>query len=104
MAGSREWVTVRTAVVLTFAVAVLSIFVGLFHISGLGVEGLLTGFIPDPIRRTVGFTGTITGFTMLGGAYALKNGYRIGSYATAVLLPLTEIQDPSRCRCSRSRW
>jgi len=44
------------------------------------------------VRRTVGFTGTLTGFTMLGSAYALKQRFRIGWYATAVLLPITAIQ------------
>lgn len=92
MEWSREWVTVRAAVLLTFVVAVLSIVVGLLHIAGFGVEGPLSQYIPVAVRRTVGFTGTITGFTMLGAAYALKRGYRIGWRATAVLLPLTAIQ------------
>ncbi len=92
MQPTREWISVRASIVLTFAVAVLSIVVGLLHIGGLGVEGPLTSFVPDVILRTVGFTGTITGFAMLGSGVALKRGYRIGWYVTAVLLPLTALQ------------
>ena len=92
MEWSREWVTVRASVALTFAVAVLSILVGLLHIAGFGVEGPLTPFVPDVLLRTVGFTGTITGFAMFGSGFALKRGYRIGWYTTGILLPLTAFQ------------
>ncbi len=92
MEWSREWVSVRASIVLTFAVAVLSIVVGLLHIAGVGVEGPLTPYVPDLVLRTVGFSGTITGFAMLGSGFALKRGYRTGWYTTAVLLPLTALQ------------
>ncbi len=92
MEWSREWVTVRASVALTFAVAVLSILVGLLHITGFGVEGPLTPFVPDVLLRTVGFTGTITGFAMFGSGFGLKRGYRIGWYTTGILLPLTAFQ------------
>ncbi|MFA9516253.1 NAD-binding protein [Halopenitus sp. H-Gu1] len=92
MEWSREWVSVRASIALTFSVAVLSIVVGLLHISGVGVDGPLSPYIPDVIRQTVGFTGTLTGFAMLASGYALRRGYRIGLYSTAVLLPLTGIQ------------
>ena len=89
---TRDWVTVRASIALTFAVAVLSILAGLAQIGGLGVAGPLAPYVPDVVRQTVGFTGTITGFSMLGSGFALKNGYRVGWYSTAVLLPLTAIQ------------
>ncbi|WP_424015963.1 NAD-binding protein [Halorubrum xinjiangense] len=89
---TRDWVTVRASILLTFAVAVLSILAGLAQIGGLGVSGPLAPYVPDVYRQTVGFTGTITGFSMLGSGFALKNGYRVGWYSTAVLLPLTAIQ------------
>jgi len=92
MEWSREWISTRAAVLLTFGVAVLSIVVGLLHVSGVGVQGPLDAFVPEVVRQAVGFTGTLTGFTMLGGAYALKRGYRVGWYATVVLLPLTAMQ------------
>ena len=88
----REWISVRASILLTFAVAILSIIVGLIHISTGGVAGDLAAFVPPAVRRTVGFTGTLTGFTMLGSAYALKQRFRVGWYATAVLLPVTAIQ------------
>src|SRR6056297_634359 len=89
---TREWVTVRASIALTFAVAVLSILAGLAQIGGLGVDGPLARVVPDFVRQTVGFTGTITGFAMLGSGFALRNGYRVGWHSTAVLLPLTAIQ------------
>ena len=89
---TRDWVTVRASVALTFAVAVLSILAGLAQIGGLGVSGPLAPYVPDVVRQTVGFTGTITGFAMFGSGFALRNGYRIGWYSTAVLLPLTALQ------------
>jgi len=92
MERTRDWVTVRASIVLTFAVAILSILAGLAQISGVGVDGPLAPYVPDVIRRTVGFTGTITGFSMLGSGFALKTGYRFGWYSTAVLLPLTAVQ------------
>ena len=92
MEWTREWVTVRASIILTFAVAVLSIIVGLVHITTGGVDSPLVAFVPDVIRRAVGFTGTLTGFAMLASAYTLKQQFRVGWYATAVLLPITAIQ------------
>jgi voltage-gated potassium channel len=89
---SREWVTVRASIALTFAVAILSILAGLAQIGGLGVDGPLAPIVPDVVRQTVGFTGTITGFAMLGSGFALRNGYRAGWHSTAILLPLTALQ------------
>ena len=89
---TRDWVTVRASIALTFAVALLSILAGLAQIGGLGVTGPLPRYVPEVVRQTVGFTGTITGFAMLGSGFALRNGYRVGWYSTAVLLPLTAIQ------------
>ncbi|TKX77695.1 potassium channel protein [Halorubrum sp. SD626R] len=89
---TRDWVTVRASIALTFAVALLSILAGLAQIGGLGVDGPLARHVPAVIRQTVGFTGTITGFAMLGSGFALRSGYRVGWYSTAVLLPLTAVQ------------
>ena len=89
---TREWVTARASVALTFGVALLSILAGLAQIGGLGVDGPLAPYVPGVVRQTVGFTGTITGFAMLGSGFALRNGYRVGWYSTAVLLPLTAFQ------------
>ncbi|TKX75880.1 potassium channel protein [Halorubrum sp. GN11_10-6_MGM] len=89
---TRDWVTVRASILLTFAVAVLSILAGLAQIGGLGVDGPLAPYVPGVVRQTVGFTGTITGFAMFGSGFALRNGYRVGWYSAAVLLPLTALQ------------
>ena len=90
--NGRKWISVRASILLTFAVAILSIIVGLIHISTDVTVGGFAVFVPPAVRRAVGFTGTLTGFTMLGGAYALKQRFRIGWCATAVLLPVTVIQ------------
>jgi voltage-gated potassium channel len=92
MKWTHDWVTVRASILLTFAVAILSIIVGLVHITTGGVDSPLAMYVPDAVRRAVGFTGTLTGFTMLGSAYALKQRFRVGWYATAILLPITAIQ------------
>jgi len=92
MKRTREWLTVRASILLTFAVAILSIIVGLVHITTGGVDSALAAFVPEAIRRTVGFTGTLTGFAMLACGYALKQRFRVGWTATAVLLPITVIQ------------
>ncbi|TKX83332.1 potassium channel protein, partial [Halorubrum sp. SS5] len=77
---------------LTFGVAILSILAGLAQIGGLGVDGPLAPYVGGVVRQTVGFTGTITGFAMFASGFALRNGYRVGWYSTAVLLPLTALQ------------
>ena len=92
MKWTHDWVSIRASILLTFAVAILSIIVGLVHISTGGVDSGLAMYVPDGVRRAVGFTGTLTGFTMLGSAYALKQRFRVGWYATVVLLPITAIQ------------
>lgn len=92
MEFNREWVTVRASIALTFSVAVLSILVGLLHIAGVSVAGPLSPYIPSVVKQAVGFTGVLTGFAMLASGYALKQGYRVGWFMTAVLLPLTAIQ------------
>ena len=92
MGWLRDIVTVRASIVLPFGVAILSIVVGLIHISTGGVDGPLVQFVPAAVRRTVGFTGTLTGFAMLGSSVLLKKGYRAGWYVTMILLPITAIQ------------
>lgn len=88
----RDYLGVRAAVVLTFAVAALSIATGLANIGTASVTGPLARYVPLSVRRTVGFTGTLTGFLMLGSALLLRRGYRVGWVATLVLLPVTAVQ------------
>jgi voltage-gated potassium channel len=81
----------HAAVWLTTAVALLSFATGVINIGAQTVSSL-GGVIPAPIEQTAGFTGAMTGFLMLVGAFALRRGYRIGWRATMVLLPVTALQ------------
>ncbi|WP_254535444.1 NAD-binding protein [Halomarina litorea] len=84
----------RVAVLLTALVALLSFATGVVNIAATGFDlpGPLAGVVPQSIQQTAGFTGTMTGFLMLVGAYALRQGLRTGWYMTVVLLPVTAIQ------------
>lgn len=93
---AKNWkriVTVRAAVVLSLLVALLSVVTGVVHIGqDVVVDGPLVGLVPEVVQRSVGFTGALTGFLMVGSALALRRGLRAGWYATLVLLPVTAIQ------------
>ncbi len=89
----RDWVGTRASVLLTFAVAALSVGTGLVNISATAaVTGPFAGYVPEVVRQTAGFTGTLTGFLMLAGAFQLRKGYRLGWYWTLVMLPVTAAQ------------
>lgn len=92
----KNWkriVTVRAAVVLSLLVALLSVVTGVVHIGqDVVVDGPLVGIVPEIVQRSVGFTGALTGFLMVGSALALRRGLRAGWYATLILLPVTAIQ------------
>lgn len=94
MAWSRKLLAVRAAVGLTTIVAVLSVVTGILHIGNVRFETIipLEAYIPNAIQRTAGFTGTLTGFLMLGAAYGLKRGLRAAWYAVIILLPFTALQ------------
>lgn len=94
MVRSRTLLGARAAVGLTTLVAVLSVITGILHIGNIRFEAIipLEPYIPETLQRTAGFTGTLTGFLMLGAAYALKRGLRVAWYAVLVLLPFTAIQ------------
>ncbi|MFW5939896.1 MAG: ion channel, partial [Halolamina sp.] len=93
MAWDRDWLGVRASIGLTFAVAALSVATGIVNISTTGVvAGPLAGFVPPIVQQTVGFTGTLTGFLMLAGAFMLRKRYRLGWYWTVSMLPVTAAQ------------
>lgn len=79
-------------VTLTAAVALLSVVTGIANISAQSVVGPLAEFIPPEIQRTAGFTGTLTGFLMIGSAYGMRRRLRVAWYSTIVLLPVTALQ------------
>lgn len=84
----------RLAVLLTGVVGVLSIVTGIVNIAygSVAVIGPLQPYVPQLVRVAAGFTGTITGFLMLLGAFALRRGFRVGWVVTIVLLPITALQ------------
>jgi voltage-gated potassium channel len=93
MEVDRDWLGTRASVLLTFAVAALSVATGIVNISATSaVAGPFAGYVPAVVRQTAGFTGTLTGFLTLAGALQLRNGYRIGWYWTVVMLPVTAAQ------------
>ncbi|WP_331233910.1 NAD-binding protein [Natronorarus salvus] len=84
----------RLTVGLVSAVAVLSIGTG---VANIGQEVFQTtlldlDLVPRWIQQTAGFTGAMTGFLMLAGAYGLHSRLRIGWYMSIVLLPMTAFQ------------
>ncbi|MFW6017455.1 MAG: NAD-binding protein [Halapricum sp.] len=79
-------------VTLTVAVALLSVVTGIANIGAQSVVGPLAEFIPPAIQRTAGFTGTVTGFLMIGSAYGMRRRLRVAWYSTVVLLPVTALQ------------
>lgn len=86
----REWLGIRASVVLTFAVAVLSIVTGLVNIAtATSLTGSFVDYVPAFVQQTAGFTGTLTGFLMLASAFSMRRGYRAGWWGTVVLLPVT---------------
>ena len=89
----RRMLTTRAAITLTIAVALLSVATGLYNISQEIIEfGPVAAFVPDAVQRAVGFTGVLTGFVMVGSAFALRRGLRVGWWTTLFLLPVTAVQ------------
>ena len=87
-----EVLSLRLTVTLAAAVALLSVVTGLANIGTQTVVGPLAELIPPAIQRTAGFTGTLTGFLMIGSAYGMRRRLRAAWYSTAVLLPVTALQ------------
>ncbi|MFB6087808.1 MAG: NAD-binding protein [Haloarculaceae archaeon] len=82
----------RVTIGLVMAVAVLSVATGIAKISQNIVAGPLAPLLPTWIQATVGFTGALTGFLMMGSALGLRRGLRAAWYSSAVLLPVTALQ------------
>lgn len=88
-----ERVTARVAVLLTFAVAGLSVAIGILGIVDPSATfGPLARYIPPAVSQTAGFTGALTGFLMVMSAFGLRRGLRAAWYSTVVLLPMTTAQ------------
>jgi len=89
----KRILTVRATILIALLVALLSVITGVIHIGQEVVDtGPLAGYVPNAVQRTVGFTGALTGFLMVGSALLLRRRLRAGWYATVLLMPVTAIQ------------
>jgi voltage-gated potassium channel len=86
----RGWIGIRVSVLLTLAVAVISVVTGIASIATQFPP--LVDAVPQAVVDTAGFTGTLTGFLMLASAFGLRRGLRSAWYSTVVLLPVTGLQ------------
>ena len=82
----------RLTVGLVMLVAVLSVATGILKITQQSVTGPLATLILPAVQETVGFTGALTGFLMIGSALGLRRGLRSAWWSTLVLLPVTALQ------------
>jgi len=73
-------------------VAVLSFVTGVVNISAVTIGGPLGEVVPPSIQRTAGFTGALTGFTLLVSVVGLRRRLRVAWYVTVVLLPVSAVQ------------
>ncbi|MFB6256353.1 MAG: NAD-binding protein [Haloplanus sp.] len=76
---------VRAAVGLTLLAGALSMVTGIVHMGSPTGRPLVT-FVPPVARATAGFTGTLTGFLLLGSALGLRRGLRAAWLSTLCLL------------------
>lgn len=83
---------VRLSVLLTFAVGAIAVLTGVLNITYTPVIDPLEPYIPTSVRRSAGFSGALTGFVMLLGAWGLSRRFRAAWHTTIVLLPLTAVQ------------
>jgi len=93
MAASRgeQFLGVRAAVALTLLAGALSMVTGIVHMSSPTGRPLVP-FVPPVARTTAGFTGTLTGFLLLGSALGLRRGLRAAWYSTLCLLVVAAAQ------------
>lgn len=82
----------RLSVAITLVVGILSVVTGIANIGYAPVVGPLAPFIPGEVSTAAGFTGALTGFVMMLGAFGLRRGLRAGWYVSFVLLPVTAVQ------------
>jgi voltage-gated potassium channel len=92
MDWSRDWLGARATILLPTLVAVLSFATGVINISDVTVSGPLAVYIPETIQRTAGFTGALTGFSLLLSVVGLRRRLRAAWYLTVVLLPISAVQ------------
>jgi voltage-gated potassium channel len=91
MDWSRDWLSIRAAVLLPTLVAVLSFVTGIANIT-TPVSGAFGATIPESVSQAAGFTGALTGFSLVVSILALRRRLRLGWYTTVVLLPVSALQ------------
>jgi voltage-gated potassium channel len=91
MDWSREWLSARATILLPTVVAVLSFATGVANITA-PIGGAMGNAIPESLRLAAGFTGALTGFTLLMSVVGLRRRLRAGWYLTVVLLPVSALQ------------
>src|SRR6056297_1579249 len=91
MDWSREWLSARATILLPTLVAVLSFATGVANITA-PVGGVLGTAIPESFQLAAGFTGALTGFTLLVSVVGLRRRLRAAWYLTVFLLPISALQ------------
>ncbi|MBX0287565.1 NAD-binding protein [Haloarcula salinisoli] len=91
MDWSREWLSARATILLPTLVAVLSFVTGVANITS-PISGVLGTAIPESFQLAAGFTGALTGFTLLVSVAGLRKRLRAAWYLTVVLLPVSALQ------------
>ena len=91
MDWSREWLSTRATILLPTLVAVLSFATGVANITA-PVGGFLARYIPESFQLAVGFTGALTGFTLLVCVAGLRRRLRLAWYLMVALLPVAAVQ------------
>lgn len=84
----------RLSVAVTGVLGLVSVVTGIANIAygDVAVIGPLQPYVPEAVRVAAGFSGTITGFCMLLGAFGLKRRLRVGWWVSVVLVPVTAAQ------------
>ncbi|MBX0323787.1 NAD-binding protein [Halomicroarcula sp. F13] len=91
MHWSREWLGARATILLPTLVAVLSFATGVANITA-PISGILGTAVPESLQQAAGFTGALTGFSLLLSVFGLRRRLRIAWYVTVVLLPVSALQ------------
>jgi voltage-gated potassium channel len=91
MDWSRDWLSARASILLPTLVAVLSFVTGVANITA-PISGAFGATIPPSLQQAAGFTGALTGFTLLVSIVGLRRRLRLGWYLTVVLLPVSALQ------------
>ena len=88
---SRDWLSARATILLPTLVALLSFATGIANITA-PISGPLATVVPPALRQAAGFTGALTGFSLIVSIVGLRRRLRIGWYLTLILLPVSALQ------------